>query len=280
MWSVHSRRERNPAWFSRICFSRRLVSLPRTIPVSRLDATFTELIPLWFSHEVLSPFLQIRMISAEHYSDGTSSLSHMKASSLVNAMVSASPPSLKSVGESPSDSAALLRFSRLQLPRNLCYCGGAYVYIPLWVWIITTECGGGFRPAELFLEVFRPTDEDDDAREWIKVPSFSQITSLWVCGALYTTISDFSRFLHFLCLRNPTLLTVFPEALGQPSRGGQQVTWRSNMKKIPNDLAVTGGCRLPGWGPRDSPQQWLRTSQDIAQNRQQWRTCSHSITTK
>ena len=35
----------------------------------------------------------------------------MDANSLVNAMVSASPPSLKSVGESPSGPAALLRLS-------------------------------------------------------------------------------------------------------------------------------------------------------------------------
>ena len=64
------------------------------------------------------------------------------------------------------------------------------------------------------------------------------------------------------------------------SRGGQQLTWQSNMKKITKDLAVAGACRLPGWGPRDSPHQWLRTLQDMAQNRQQWRTCCHSITTK
>ena len=64
------------------------------------------------------------------------------------------------------------------------------------------------------------------------------------------------------------------------SRGGQQLTWQSNMKKMTKDLAVAGACRLPGWGPRDSPHQWLRTLQYVAQNRQQWRTCCHSITTK
>ena len=63
------------------------------------------------------------------------------------------------------------------------------------------------------------------------------------------------------------------------SRGGQQLTWESNMKKITKDLAVAGVCRLPGWGPRDSPHQWLRTLQDMARNKQQWRTCCHSITT-
>ena len=51
------------------------------------------------------------------------------------------------------------------------------------------------------------------------------------------------------------------------------------MKKITKDLGVAGACRLPGWGPRDSPHQWLRNSQDIARNRQQWRTCCHPLTT-
>ena len=64
------------------------------------------------------------------------------------------------------------------------------------------------------------------------------------------------------------------------SRGGQQLIWQSNMKKITNDLAVAGALRLPGWGPRDSPHQWLRRLQDMARYRQQWRTCCHSITTK
>ena len=64
------------------------------------------------------------------------------------------------------------------------------------------------------------------------------------------------------------------------SRVGQQLTQQSNMKKLSKDLAVAGACRLPGWGPRDSPHQWLRTLKDMAQNRQQWRTCCHSITTK
>ena len=40
-------------------------------------------------------------------------------------------------------------------------------------------------------------------------------------------------------------------------RGGQQLTWQSNMKKITK--AVAGACRLPGRGPRDSSHQWLKT---------------------
>ena len=30
------------------------------------------------------------------------------------------------------------------------------------------------------------------------------------------------------------------------SRGGQQLTWQSNMKKLTKDLAVAGACHLPG----------------------------------
>ena len=63
-------------------------------------------------------------------------------------------------------------------------------------------------------------------------------------------------------------------------RGGQQLTWRSITKKITKDLADPGACRLPGRGPRGYPHQWLRTLQDMVQNRQQRRTCCHSITTK
>ena len=38
------------------------------------------------------------------------------------------------------------------------------------------------------------------------------------------------------------------------SHGGQQL----------KELAVTGACRLSGWGPRDSPHQWLRTLREMA----------------
>ena len=49
--------------------------------------------------------------------------------------------------------------------------------------------------------------------------------------------------------------------------------------KITKDLAVAGVCRLPGWGSLDSPLQWLKTLQNMARNRQQWRTC-HSASTE
>ena len=110
----------------------------------------------------------------------------MRANSLVNAMVSASPPSLKSVGESLSGPAALLRFSNCSSLVISATVGEAYVYIPLWVRIITTEWGGGFRPAELFLEVFRPPDGDDDTESGLKFRlSHRSLHLLWVFGALY-----------------------------------------------------------------------------------------------
>ena len=43
------------------------------------------------------------------------------------------------------------------------------------------------------------------------------------------------------------------------SRGGQQLTWQSNMKTIAKDLVVTGACCLPDRGAHDSSHQWLRT---------------------
>ena len=50
------------------------------------------------------------------------------------------------------------------------------------------------------------------------------------------------------------------------------------MKKITKDLAVTRACRLR-IGALVTLNQRLRTLQDMARNRQQWRTY-HSITTK
>ena len=32
----------------------------------------------------------------------------------------------------------------------------------------------------------------------------------------------------------------------------------SLFSSITKDLAVAGACRLPGWGPRDSPNQWIK----------------------
>jgi len=36
-------------------------------------------------------------------------------------------------------------------------------------------------------------------------------------------------------------------------RGGQCITWQRNIKELTSALSRVGNCRLPGWGPRDSP---------------------------
>ena len=75
------------------------------------------------------------------------------------------------------------------------------------------------------------------------------------------------------------VMFAIPGSSWKKSLGGQQLTWQSNMKKITKDQVVAGACRLPGWA-LVTLYQWLRTLQDTARNRQQWRTCCHSITTK
>ena len=61
-------------------------------------------------------------------------------------------------------------------------------------------------------------------------------------------------------------------------RGGQALTWHRQMKALTSKLASVGSVRLPGWGPRDSPCEWLRTLQDMARDRSQWRSCcSHLL---
>lgn len=62
-------------------------------------------------------------------------------------------------------------------------------------------------------------------------------------------------------------------------RGGQEITWRSRMKKATAKLAKVGRIRLPGWGPKDSECLWLDTLKDMAQNRDQWRACALSCST-
>ena len=57
------------------------------------------------------------------------------------------------------------------------------------------------------------------------------------------------------------------------SRGGQPMTWQREMKAACSKLGSVGRIRLPGWGPRDSPVQWLRTLEEMAGDRAQWREC-------
>ncbi|VDO74541.1 unnamed protein product [Schistosoma mattheei] len=49
------------------------------------------------------------------------------------------------------------------------------------------------------------------------------------------------------------------------------------MKSITSGLSHVGRYRLLGWGPRDHRNQWLETLGDMAQNRSQWRRCTHSL---
>ena len=59
--------------------------------------------------------------------------------------------------------------------------------------------------------------------------------------------------------------------------GGQTKTWNRSMKCLTVNLSHVGRCRLPGWGPRDSKNQWLETVIDMARNHCQWRRCIHSL---
>ena len=53
------------------------------------------------------------------------------------------------------------------------------------------------------------------------------------------------------------------------------MTWQRDLKSVTKVLANVGSVRLPGWGPRDSPNEWLHTLSEMASNRSQWRTCCH-----
>ena len=49
--------------------------------------------------------------------------------------------------------------------------------------------------------------------------------------------------------------------------------WQKGMKSMTKGLGLVGVSRLPGWGPRDPPNVWLQTLQEMAANRSQWRMC-------
>ncbi|KAG5441059.1 hypothetical protein CSKR_101293 [Clonorchis sinensis] len=55
------------------------------------------------------------------------------------------------------------------------------------------------------------------------------------------------------------------------------INYLSSIKAITSKLSCVGYCRLPGWGPRDGPHQWLETLSDMAQSRPQWRSCIQAI---
>ena len=60
-------------------------------------------------------------------------------------------------------------------------------------------------------------------------------------------------------------------------RGGQCATWARNMKALTVGLSHVGRCRLPGWGPRDQPNEWLETLCEMAECGDQWRKCIYFL---
>lgn len=51
-----------------------------------------------------------------------------------------------------------------------------------------------------------------------------------------------------------------------------------SMEALTSGLGRVGAARLPGWGPRDPPKQWLETIGDLAQCHRQWRSCIRNLT--
>ena len=64
-----------------------------------------------------------------------------------------------------------------------------------------------------------------------------------------------------------------PDESWRKQRGGQPMTWCRRLKTLASSLARVGASRLPGWGPKDPDHLWLKTLEDMAQNRSQWRSC-------
>lgn len=68
-----------------------------------------------------------------------------------------------------------------------------------------------------------------------------------------------------------------PPSTWKKSAGGQTMTWQRSIKALTSGLSRVGNVRLPGWGPRDQPLQWLETLGEMAQERSQWRSCTSSL---
>jgi hypothetical protein len=86
---------------------------------------------------------------------------------------------------------------------------------------------------------------------------------------------------HILRMHNDRLPTRVAHTEAPPGWkkqvGGQSMTWLRGMKSLTLPLSRIGRYRLPGWGPRDNPNLWLRSLSDIAACRSQWRSCINSI---
>ena len=73
------------------------------------------------------------------------------------------------------------------------------------------------------------------------------------------------------------VLFSMPDSEWRNPEGGQSLTWQKGMKSVTKSLGSVGVSRFPGWGPREPPNAWLETLQDMAANRSQWRMCCQSL---
>ncbi|VDP70876.1 unnamed protein product [Schistosoma mattheei] len=60
-------------------------------------------------------------------------------------------------------------------------------------------------------------------------------------------------------------------------RVGQTKMWHQCLKSLTCSLSHVSRCRLFDWGPPDFRNRWLETLGDMAQNRSQWRRCTHYL---
>lgn len=82
---------RQAARFSRVYVNRPLDNRQRTVSSDSLDVTPTRPIPLWFSHEDVSPFLQIGKSTHSHLSFRICSSVYIDPRSLINPGVNTLP---------------------------------------------------------------------------------------------------------------------------------------------------------------------------------------------
>lgn len=56
-------------------------------------------------------------------------------------------------------------------------------------------------------------------------------------------------------------------------RGGQLLTWKQTMQVLTTNMGRVGLNRLPGWGPSDDGNEYLRTLIDVPKTRSRWCLC-------
>ena len=60
--------------------------------------------------------------------------------------------------------------------------------------------------------------------------------------------------------------------------GGQHMTWQRNMKSSTEGSSHVGNVRLASWKSRDRLHLWLETLGNLVNSRNQWRSCTFSLT--